>query len=246
MRFSTIGLGVALMLAPAIVTAQTARGGATVSFEQGNADKASLQEAFETAFATQIKPGQPVKFARASGDEGVITFEPVALYRIRGDLYALLSTGSAEEQGHASSGTNAVHYLRSAEGGWQKTGEWFGLGSTGTWGNGATEWKFTRGLGKNPYLLTSGGGTWQGCSLSQTILTELAPDAPKDRGSFTDHNSWSEESMGKNFSYNGTISTPVADRSFTLSYKGTKNLRQQFVRQGEDYKRIGPDEIPGC
>ncbi len=246
MRLTSFRLGVFLILAPTIATAQTARSGAAVSFEQGNADKASLQEAFETAFATQIKPGQPVKFARAVGDESVITFEPVALYRIGGDLYALLSTGSSEEQGHASSGTNAVHYLRSAEGGWQKAGEWFGLGSTGTWGNGATEWKFTRGLGKNPYLLTSGGGTWQGCSLSQTILTELSPEGPKDRGTFVDHNSWSEESMGKNFSYDGTISATVADRSFTLSYKGTKNLRQQYVRQGEDYRRVGKDEIPGC
>src|SRR3546814_4723556 len=32
----------------------------------------------------------------------------------------------------------------------------------------------------------SGGGVWQGCAIGFATVTELTPDGPVDRGSFTD------------------------------------------------------------
>src|SRR3546814_18138768 len=63
---------------------------------------------------------------------------------------------------------------------------WLKLGSVGTVGNAATAWGFSDALGKNPYLVTSGGGVWQGCAIGFATVTELTPDGPVDRGSFTD------------------------------------------------------------
>lgn len=246
MRLPSLGLGLILALAPVMATAQNTRSGAAVSFEKGTSDKSSLKQAFEAAFAMQLKPGSPLNFSRSVSGRGLISFEPVALYRIHDGLWALLSTGTPDEQGHSSTGINAIHYLRGTAGHWQKAGEWFDLGSTGTWGNGATEWKFTRGLGKNPYLLTSAGGTWQGCTVSQAVLTELAPTGPTDRGTFTDHNSWADGAPGRDFSYNGTITSSARDRSFTVTYTGTKRLAEQYVRQGDEYKIVGKSQIPGC
>lgn len=213
--------------------------------EMVDTEKSNLEEAFEAAF--NVPAGQTGETsATIKSDETNTIFKPVALYRINEKQWALLSGGQSDNEGHAATGTNALHYLDPAEGGWQSTTELFGFGSTGTFGNPATEWKFTRSLGKNPYLLTSAGGTWQGCSVSTTTLTELTPAGPVDRGDFVDFNGLANELAGKDFNYEGTIISAVPDKSFTVRYEGTKAADVTFVREGDKYVPTSKVPVEGC
>jgi hypothetical protein len=184
--------------------------------------------------------------ARRAIDDAVHVFRPVALHRIGADLWVLLSTGSKEDAGHVDEGVNAIHYLRDAEGGWQLVGEWLNLGSVGTVGNAATAWGFTTALGNNPYLVTSGGGVWQGCAVSLATLTELTPGGPVDRGSFTDAMSSGAGPGQKNQAYDGAIVAAERDKSFTVAYTGTRAFRQRYVLNQGRYKLVGKDRVPGC
>src|SRR3546814_3538835 len=76
-------------------------------------------------------------------------------------------------------GINAIHYLQAGPTGWTLKGEWLKLGSVGTVGNAATAWGFSDALGKNPYLVPSGGGVWQGCAIGFATVTELTPEDRK-------------------------------------------------------------------
>lgn len=184
--------------------------------------------------------------AKRTIDDAVYHFRPVALHRIGPDLWVLLSTGSKKEPGHVDQGVNAVHYLRNAEGGWQLIGEWLNLGSVGTVGNAATAWGFTAALGKNPYLITSGGGVWQGCAVSVAILTELTPSGPVDRSSFTDKMSSGAGLRQKNRAYDGVIVAAERDKSFTVAYTGTRAFRQNYILTQGRYELVGKDQVPGC
>lgn len=204
-----------------------------------------LDEAFGVAFqlgATSTDDGEAVRTI----DGEAYYFKPVAIHAIGNDIWALLSTGHQDEAGHVSTGINAIHYLRDTEGGWQRKGEWFGHGATGTFGNGATAWGFTHTLGKNPYLLTSGGGVWQGCAVGSAVVTELAPDGPVDRGSFTDGMSSGGGTGQTEQEYEGQITAAVPDKSFTVTYTGTRAIKQQYVLKSGKYELVGKDQIPGC
>jgi hypothetical protein len=141
---------------------------------------------------------------------------------------------------------NAIHYLKSGPGGWVKQGEWIDLGATGSVGNGATSWAFSSLLGRNPYLITAGGGVWQGCAIGSTVVTELAPDGPVDRGSFIDGMSSGAGIGQKEEQYDGKIAAAVPDRSFTVAYTGTRAFRQQYVLKDGKYALVGNDRVPGC
>ena len=208
-------------------------------------EKSRIDEAFEGAFDVPAVTGKE-SVAKVILDEETFTFKPVALYRLRDNEWVLLSAGQSDNEGHVATGRNGLHYLDPAEGGWQSTAKWFGLGSTGTWGNAATDWMFTRSLGKNPFLLTSAGCTWQGCTVTTTTITELTPTGPVDRGDFIDHNSWGDSPSGNNFDYEGTIISAVPDKSFTVRYKGTKTADVTFAREGDKYVAKGKVPAEGC
>lgn len=213
--------------------------------EKVDTDKSHTEEAFQAAFNV-VPTGTGDSSANVEIDDINTVFKPIALYRINEDKWVLLSGGQSDNEGHAASGTNAIHYLDAAEGGWQSTAQLFGFGSTGTFGNPATDWKFTRSLGKNPYLLTSAGGTWQGCTVTTTTLTELTPTGAIDRGDFIDHNSWGDSPSGDNFDHTGTIISAVPDKSFVVRYKGTKPTDVTFVRKGDKYVASGKVPAEGC
>lgn len=204
-----------------------------------------LDEAFITAFQLGGPPAEVGEAVRTLDGEAYY-FKPVAIHAIGNDIWALLSIGHQDEAGHVSTGINAIHYLRDTEGGWQLKGEWLGNGATGTFGNGATAWGFTHALGKYPYLVTSGGGVWQGCAVGSAVVTELAPDGPVDRGSFTDGMSSGAGVGQKEQEYEGKIVAAVPDKSFTVAYTGTRTITQQYVLKNGKYEPVGKDRIPGC
>lgn len=207
----------------------------------------SIARAFGAAF--DLSAEQADEYVTTRRIEGRrYYFSPVALHVVdeSNNVWALLSTGSLDGAGHGDGGINAVHYLQASPTGWQRKGEWLNLGATGTVGNAATSWAFTGLLGRNPYLVTSGGGVWQGCALSISTLTELTPGGPVDRGSFTD-GMGSGAGIGQTEqSYEGQIVAAEPDKSFSVGYTGTRSLTQRYVLKDGAYELVGKDQIPGC
>lgn len=209
----------------------------------GSDEDGTIQLAFRTAFG--LPRGAAAEAARTI-DGRDYHFRPVAIHLLPNNVGVLLSAGSLDDAGHSESGLNAIHYLKSSPGGWVKQGEWIGLGATGTVGNAATSWTFSSLLGRNPYLITAGGGVWQGCAISSATVTELAPDGPVDRGSFTDGMS-SGAGLGQTEQqYDGKIAAAVPDKGFTVAYVGTRAFKQQYVLKNGKYELVGKDQVPGC
>ncbi len=179
-------------------------------------------------------------------DGRAYNFVPLAMHRMSDDVWVLLSGGSLVDAGHSDGGINAVHYLRDQEGGWQLITGSQNIGSTGTVGNPATAWAFTDKLGRNPYLITSGGGVWQGCMIENTTVTELTPAGAVDRGTFTSAMSSGAGIGQTEQEYNGEIVAAVPDKSFTVRYTGSEKFDQTFERKGDSYQIVGKDRVPGC
>jgi hypothetical protein len=173
-------------------------------------------------------------------------FRPAAIHLLSNNVGVLLSLGSLDEAGHGEGGINAIHYLQGGPSGWQRKGEWLNLGSVGSVGNAATSWAFSDALGKNAYLVTAGGGAWQGCAISSAALTELAPDGPVDRASFVDSMSSGAGLNQTEQGFDGLITAAVPDKSFTVTYTGTRTIKQQYVLKSGKYELVGKDQIPGC
>lgn len=205
--------------------------------------EAALEPAFVVAFGL-AKDAAPESVREIDGRS--YTFRPVVLQPVTYDVYALLSVGSLADAGHGDGGINAVHYLQGSPTGWISTGEWLGLGAVGTVGNGATAWGSSIALGRHPYFLTSGGGVWQGCAISSTVLTQLTPERPIDRGGFTDGMSSGAGLNQVEQSYDGAIVAADYDKGFTVAYTGTKAFEQRYVLKKGKYELVGKDQVPGC
>lgn len=199
----------------------------------------AFQAAFGLANGTELAAAREI-------DGRSYQFRPAAIHLLPNNVGVLLSLGSLDEAGHSEGGINAIHYLQGGPSGWQRKGEWLNLGSVGTVGNAATSWGFSDALGKNPYLITSGGGVWQGCAISSATLTELAPDGPVDRGSFTDSMSSGAGLNQKEQGFDGQITGAVPDKSLTVTYSGTRTIKQQYLLKNGNYELVGKDQIPGC
>ncbi|MBO9697368.1 MAG: hypothetical protein J7499_14330 [Sphingopyxis sp.] len=206
-------------------------------------EDATIGLAFGAAFGL-AKGAEPT--ATREIDGRTYQFRPAAIHLLPNNVGVLLSLGSLEDAGHSEGGINAIHYLQGGPSGWRRKGEWLNLGSVGTVGNAATAWGFSDALGRNPYLVTSGGGVWQGCAISNATLTELAPDGPVDRASFTDSMSSGAGLNQKEQGFDGQITAAVPDRSFAVTYSGTRAIRQQYVLKNGKYELVGKDRIPGC
>ena len=163
-------------------------------------------------------------------------------------MFALISKGHNENLGHAQSGMNAVHYLRKTVSGYTLVGEWLNIGAVGTFGQPALRYGLTTKLGKNPYLITQAGGTWQGYTCEGTSLTELTRTKPSERGSFASgySNSGAEEKKRKQQQLDGVITSAIPDISFKVSFSGTRKFNQTWVRGEENYTLKGLDEVPEC
>lgn len=209
----------------------------------GDEEDTTIGAAFHTAFGLE-KGAEPGAVREIDG--ATYHFRPVAIHTMANDVAVLLSVGSLDDAGHSESGVNAIHYLKPSPAGWVKQGEWIGPGATGTVGNGATSWAFTGLLGANPYLVTAGGGVWQGCMVSSAVVTELTPEGPVDRGGFTDAMSSGAGIGQTEQQYDGRIVAAVPGRSFTVGYTGTKAFKQQYVLKDGKYELVGKDRVPGC
>lgn len=205
----------------------------------------TLARAFFTGFGVTPRSGEKEVVVRDVGGTAY-EFTPAAIHLLDDGRAILLSIGGNPDASSASSGINAIHYLRSSPNGWVRTGEWFDVGATATMGNAATSWAFTARLGKNPYLVSAGGGVWQGCLMNIAVVTEMTPDGPVDRGSFTAAMSSGAGIGQDDAEYDGQIISAKPDHSFVVGYTGTKAQRQNYVLRDGKYQLVGRDHIPGC
>ena len=204
-------------------------------------------EAIDLAFRTAFGLGKgAAAMAEREIDGRTYHFRPAAIHILPNNVGVLLSLGSLDDAGHSEGGINAIHYLQGGPSGWQRKGEWLNLGAVGTVGNAATSWAFSDAIGKNPYLVTAGGGVWQGCAISTATLTELAPDGPVDRAGFTEGMSSGADVGQAEGQYDGKIVAAVPDKSFTVAYTGTRAFRQQYILKNGKYELVGKNQIPGC
>lgn len=243
----------ALLMAPALLAAPAASafdpdtpvGAPKEAFPVvlGDDEDTTIDAAFRAAFA--LPKGARAEAERVIDDRSY-HFRPVALHLLEDNTGVLLSVGGLDEAGHSEGGLNAIHYLKSSPTGWVKQGEWIDVGAVGTVGNGATSWVFTSLLGRNPYLVTEGGGVWQGCAIGTAVVTELTPDGPVNRGGFTDSMSSGAGIGQTEQTYDGQIVAAVPDKSFTVAYTGTRSFRQQYVLKDGKYALVGKDQVPGC
>lgn len=243
----------ATLLAPALLASQAASafdpdtpvGEPAPAFPitLGSEESETIDLAFRAAFG--LAKGAEATATREI-DGQTYQFRPAAIHLLPDNVGVLLSLGSLDDAGHSDGGINAIHYLQGGPSGWQRKGEWLNLGAVGTVGNAATSWAFSDAIGKNPYLVTAGGGVWQGCAISTATLTELAPNGPVDRAGFTEGMSSGAGIGQKEEQYDGKIAAAVPDKSFTVAYTGTRAFKQQYILKNGKYELVGKDQIPGC
>lgn len=176
-----------------------------------------------------------------------ITFVPLTLIRLPGDVTALVSTGASDCDAHACAGLNSVHYLRRDKDsyGYVKAGEWLDVGMGGTWGNPAARWGVTDAITGTPVLYTEGGGTWQGYSCDAAVLTELGPKGPVEIARIPVY--YSDASRDNGPTLRGAITAAEQGRSFTVTYAGSESFSERYVR-GTDglYKLEGKTRMKTC
>lgn len=176
-----------------------------------------------------------------------ITFVPLTLIRLPGDVTALVSTGASDCEAHACAGLNSVHYLRRDKdsAGYVKAGEWLDIGVSGTWGNPATRWGWTDAITGTPVLYTEGGGTWQGYSCDVAALTELGPKGPVEIARVPVY--YSDASRDNGPTLRGTITAAERGRSFTVTYAGSESFSERYVRGADgSYKLEGKTRMRTC
>jgi hypothetical protein len=242
---SHIGVITLLLLLPSSAVSAKKKPSKSVALVQLIAPNAERKEAARDAmFIAAFGKAAPVE---RSIDEQSYSFSPEAIQTLGGDMFALISMGYNVEDGHAQSGMNTIHYLRKTATGYTIVGEWMGMGATGTFGQPALRYALTTKLGKNPYLVTQAGGTWQGYTCENTLLTELMPDKPMERANFdTGYSNSGAMTDRKRQDINGIITAAVPDVSFTVRFTGTRKFTQIWARDAEKYNLKEGYEVPEC
>jgi len=202
-----------------------------------------------TATAFRVVFGQagtaPVRYEGFDYD-----FRPVTAVELGRGVIALFSTGILRFAGHPSDGLNAVHYLARRGRRLVVLGGWFGIGASGSNGEAAARWGVTRALSRFPAIYSEGGGSWQGCRVKFAVLTELRRAGPVDVTDllpvyYSNAGMVGEENAE---TVEGTLSSAIPNRSFTVRYSGTMRFSETYVRTGEGYRLAGAREsrVPGC
>ncbi len=239
---SIIALSI-ILTAPASAKKTPTKSAAIVTLIAPNADRADpVRDAmFRVAF------GKAAPADRTIEDEKY-SFYPETVYPLGGDMFALISMADNYEAGHAQSGRNAIHYLRKTASGYQVVGEWLNIGVSGTFGEPAYKYGLTTKLGKNPYLITQAGGTWQGYTCDATYLTELTPSMPIERAGFDSgySNGGAAVTKQKLKNIDGVITAAVPDVSFTVNFTGTHKFTQKWQLKEKEYILNGKNKVPEC
>lgn len=183
----------------------------------------------------------------ASPDGPHIAYEPGTLVDVPfGPV--LVNEGRVPDGSHADSGHVAIHYLVPEGRGYRVIGAYPDAVRSGSFGE-LGELAVSRKFGRLPVVYTQGGGTWQGYTCSWTTLTELGPKGPRELATFMDAYDDSGATVdGAGGTTRGKITDIVPDRSFAVTFTGTRSFTARYVRQGDSYVLEGGERnaLTGC
>jgi hypothetical protein len=158
----------------------------------------------------------------------------------------LLRHGHAPDAGHPEGGIIAAYYLREQQGRFELARAYPQAAMSGSFGD-LAKWSVSDKFAALPVLVVEGGGTWQGCTVSDTDLVELRPNGPARLASITTTFDDSGMEQDSPQSLTGSIADIVRDRSFTVHYEGTRSFAERYVRRGDRFVLEGGEsQIPGC
>ncbi|ATY33400.1 hypothetical protein [Sphingomonas psychrotolerans] len=158
----------------------------------------------------------------------------------------LLRHGHAPDAGHPEGGVIAAYYLREQQGRFELARAYPEAAMSGSFGD-LAKWSVSDKFATLPVLVVEGGGTWQGCTVSDTDLIELRPTGPASLASITTIFDDSGMEQDNPQSLTGSLTDIVRDRSFTVRYQGTRSFAERYVRRGDRFVLEGGEsQIPGC
>ena len=148
----------------------------------------------------------------------------------------LLSPGEVVSPAHASSGKLAAIYLTRTDNGFTVAKKFVPATETGSFGK-IGDWSVSKSFGALPVVTVSGGGTWQGCTVSVTTLVELTPDGPKELVTLpmSYDNGGAVPEGQKPSQISGRIENISPGKSFDVVYFGSKDFTDKYVRKGDKY-----------
>ena len=198
------------------------------------------------AFRAAWGSGAPFHFKAKEGDEDQ-TYSKSRLVALSPGLYALISEGMGGE-GHASSGSLAIHYLQQVADGFKLKGAWPAILYSGTWGA-PPAWEIRSDLTPEPTLVAAAGGTWQGYSCDWTHVIELTKDRPIIRieqigTGYSDGGARVEGE--KETSLRGELLPGEKGRTLRVRYTGARNVTVTYAKVGDSYDPVDPPELPSC
>lgn len=242
-RLNPTGVALLIVAAAAIpASSQTDKALFPVTDVNRDTVPAGTPEAFAAVFGTS-----PKNEAEREVKGQKITFVPLTMIKLPGEVTALVSTGASDCEAHACAGLNSVHYLRRDKDSYRyvKAGEWLAVGAAGTWGNPAARWGTTDAITGTPVLYTQAGGTWQGYSCDVAVLTELGAKGPAEIARVPIY--YSDASRDNGPALRGTISAAERGTSFTVAYTGSESFSERYVRAPDGtYKLEGKSRMKTC
>jgi hypothetical protein len=160
----------------------------------------------------------------------------------------LISPGEVLNAGHVNSGKLAAIYLKRSPRGFAVTKRFLRAAETGSFGT-IGKWRVSRTFGRLPVVVVEGGGTWQGCTVHNGTLLELAPEGPRELVTVPLYNYYAPDfGRGRPINLRGKIIGIVANRSFEIAYSGSSRFTERYVRRGDKYVLAGGGEsrVAGC
>jgi hypothetical protein len=143
----------------------------------------------------------------------------------------LVSEGVVDEAAHASAGKIAVHYLRPEGNGFAVVRAFPAAVVAGSSGH-VGRWSVGARFSNWPVIAAQGGGTWQGYTCSNLILTELRPEGPAQLATvpLSYDDSGAKEAESEATTIEGKIINIVRNQSFDVVYSGDRAFSEHYVR----------------
>jgi hypothetical protein len=161
---------------------------------------------------------------------------------------ALLAPGEVIDAAHASSGKMGVVYLKRTPKDFGVVKRFIPATETGSFGT-IGKWRVSRAFGQLPVVIVEGGGTWQGCTVNNATLLELAPRGPRELANVPLYNYYAADFGGRRpTNLRGQITRILPNRSFEVTYSGSSRFTERYVRRGDHYVLVGGGDsrVEGC
>ncbi len=201
-------------------------------------DELKYASAAETAAAFKVAFGTAGAATR-NFDAGAMRFVPGKMIWLPDGRAALLSPGGIKDAAHVASGRLALHYLKRTGTTYKVVKEWLNTGIGASMGA-APDFTLSAKLLSNPVILSEGGSMGQGYTCTVLQLVELLPAGPSGIGKipFYFDNEGAAARPGQVRKITGKITNIKMNRSFDVSYTGSKRFTETWIRTAPPYTRF--------